>query len=123
MYTFHMSWPFRAWALALVLSWGLIPQLACFMPDQAPTQQTMNCCQGMAGDCSSANMSQACCQTVVRANLGITAKVVRDTMPRLNAAATVTEIAPDFSINFDPLVLSRTAHAPPDKTSPSILRI
>jgi len=123
MYTLPMSWSFRAWVLLLLLSWGLIPQLACFVPDQALTPQAMDCCQGMAGDCSSANMSQACCQTVVHTNLGITVRVTREAMPTLDAAVAVTDTAPDLNINFDPLQLSRTAHAPPDTISPLILRI
>src|SRR5262245_7357703 len=94
MYTLHMSWSFRALVLAVVLAWGLAPQLACFMPDQTLSKSEMDCCQGMAGDCNSANMSShTCCETVVRTDVGIAAKVVRNLIPGFDVAAT----AIDFS--------------------------
>jgi hypothetical protein len=125
MYTLNMSWPFRALVLGVLLVWGLGPQLACFMPDQALTPDEMDCCKGMAGDCSSANMSHACCQTAVRTDVGVTAKVVRHVMPRLDIAAATTHISPDLLSWFDRYLSIETDHAPPDKPGGTslILRI
>jgi len=108
-----------------MLAWEMAPQLACFMPDQALTKPEMDCCEEMASDCSSANMSNACCQTVVRTDVGIAAKVVRNLMPKFDVA----ERAADISIAL-PLRLSRELsihnnHAPPSEALASsvILRI
>jgi hypothetical protein len=125
MYTLHMSWSFRTLALGVVLAWGLAPQLACLMPDQALTAAEMDCCKGMTGDCSSANMSQACCQTTVRTDVGIAAKVVRDVAPRLDVAAATTDILPHVFFAFDGQPPRQADHAPPDnpRNSSQVLRI
>jgi hypothetical protein len=125
MYTFHMSWWFRTLVLALVMAWGIAPQLACLMPDQTLTPAEMDCCKGMAGDCSSANMSQACCQTTVRTEVGITAKVVRQVMPGLDLAAATTNSLPDPFFAFDGRPPGQTDHAPPVNpgNSSQVLRI
>jgi hypothetical protein len=47
--------------LVVLLAWGLAPQIACLMPEQMATQSEMDCCEGVATDCSAANMSQTCC--------------------------------------------------------------
>src|SRR5262249_1346617 len=94
MYTLHMSWSFRALVLCALIGCGLAPQLVCFMPDPTLTRSEMDCCEGMASECSAANMSHACCQTVVRTDVGIAARVVRNLMPRFDVA----ESAIDFSI-------------------------
>jgi hypothetical protein len=107
------------------MAWGIAPQLACFMPEQALTAAEMDCCKGMAGDCSSANMSQACCQTSVRTEVGVAAKVVRDVTPRLDLAAAATNALPDTFFAFDRDLPRQKDHAPPDssgKSSP-VLRI
>jgi hypothetical protein len=120
-----MSWSFRTVALGVVLAWGLAPQLACLMPDQTLTPAEMDCCKGMAGDCSSANMSQACCQTVVRTEVGVVAKVIRHVMPRLGAAAAATAIVPQTLVPLDRQTFHEADHAPLDKPggSPLVLRI
>jgi hypothetical protein len=125
MYTLHMSWSFRTLALGVVVAWGLGPQLACFMPDQALTRADMDCCKGMAGDCNSANMSQACCQTAVRTEVGVAAKVVRHVMPRLDVAAATTSTVPDVFFAFDRQPARQKDHAPPDSlgNSSPVLRI
>jgi hypothetical protein len=123
MYTFHMPWPFRALVIGVLLSWGLAPQLACFMPGQMPTQSEMDCCQGMAGDCSGANMSHACCQTVVRTDLGVAAKIIRHVVPRQDQLAAVTDRAPDLRIRFDNQFITETDHAPPGRLAGSSLTL
>src|SRR5215470_9767215 len=87
MYTFHMSWSFRGLVLAVLLGWGLAPQLVCFMPDQTPASSEMDCCKGMAADCNDANMSQACCQTVVRTDIGIAARTTHNLELRVQTPA------------------------------------
>ena len=125
MYTLHMSLPFRVLVLGVLVSCGLGPQLACFMPDQKLTQSEMDCCKGMAGDCSAANMSQACCQTVVRTDTGVAAKIVRYGMPRTEVAAASTHISADSVLPFDRHLSLPSDHAPPDKSGGTslILRI
>jgi hypothetical protein len=125
IYTLHMSWPFRALVLGVVLSWGLCPQLACFMPVQAPTPAEMDCCKGLSSDCNSSNMSQACCQTAVRLEAGVAAKVFRHAAPRLAVAAVAANAVHDLLIPFDRQLSIQTDHAPPDSpgNSSPVLRI
>jgi hypothetical protein len=125
MYTLQMSWPFRSLVLGILLAWGIAPQLACFMPDQAPTPAEMDCCKEMVGDCTSATMSHACCKTVIRTDLGIATKVVRHGLPELGVADGTPTIALDFSPHFDSHFSRPTDHAPPDKAGGSslVLRI
>ena len=125
MYTLHMSWPFRTLVLGLLLAWGLAPQLACFMPDQPLTAAEMDCCKEMASDCSTANMTHACCKTVVRTDPGVAAKVVRHDVPQLAVADRTLNIAAELSRNFDSQFSRQTDHAPPVKGGGSslVLRI
>jgi len=120
-----MSWPFRALALGVLLSWGLAPQLACFMPDQTLTQSDMDCCKGMAGDCSASTMSHACCQTVVRTDLGVAAQIIRHVIPRSEIAAASAGRAPDLLIRLDHQFSTESVHPPPGNSGGSslILRI
>jgi hypothetical protein len=125
MYTLPMSSCFRLLVLAILLTVGLAPQLACFMPDEGAMQADMDCCKGMTGDCSAANMSHACCQTVVRTDVGLTAETIQHAMPRVDVAeyggnivsTSLVPIYGDFS--------RQTDHAPPDKPGqfPLVLRI
>jgi hypothetical protein len=122
MYTLHMFWPFRGLVLVVLLVWGLAPQLACLMPEPTATQSEMDCCKGMAADCSTANMSQTCCQTVVRTDIGIVAKTDRNMMPLCVAAYTIV-ILPALRASFDLPALEQSDHAPPPGGSSLILRI
>src|SRR5262249_17139469 len=122
MYTFHMFWPFRGLVLAVLLGWGLAPQLACLMPEPTASQSEMDCCKGMAADCSAANMSQTCCQTVVRTDIGIVAKTDRNMMPMCVAGNAVV-LLPALTASFDPPALKPSDHAPPPGGSFLILRI
>ena len=125
MYTSQMSWRFRTLVLGLVLAWGLAPQLACFMPDQALTPAEMDCCKEMAADCGTANMTHACCKTVVRTDPGVAAKVVRHDLPQLAVADQTPNIVAEFSASFDTQLSRQTDHAPPDEAGGSslVLRI
>jgi hypothetical protein len=122
MYTFYMFWPIRGLVLAVLLAWGLAPQLACLMPEQSATQSEMDCCKRMAADCSAANMSQTCCQTAVRTDIGIVAKTSRNMVP-LCVASNAIVILPSLSASFDPPALKPSGHAPPPGGSSLILRI
>jgi len=77
MYTLHMTWSFRALVLSVAMVWGLLPQLACFMPDSTPTPAEMECCKEMMNDCSGMNMSHDCCRTPPHTDVGIIAKATR----------------------------------------------
>jgi hypothetical protein len=120
-----MSRSFRGLVLAVVLAWGLAPQLACFMPDKALTKSEMDCCEGMSGDCNSASMTDACCQSVVRTDVGIAARVARNLMPGFEVA----ERAVDISIALPHMQSYELSihqnHAPPHEFlgSSVILRI
>jgi hypothetical protein len=120
-----MSWSFRTLALSVVLAWGLVPQLACFMPDQARTKSEMDCCEGMSSaDCNSANMHD-CCQTVVRTNFGVAMKVVRNVVPPVDAINSWIAIqVPVDHDGFRELSIQDSHAPPPDPVvSSSILRI
>ena len=125
MYTLHMSWPFRALVLTVVVAWAIAPQLACFMPDQTFTKSETDCCQQMATDCSSANMSDACCRTMVRTDVGIAAKVVRNIMPRFDVAERAIDISIALPSNGSRGLSIHNSHAPPAESlvSSVILRI
>jgi hypothetical protein len=80
--------------VAMALVWGLVPQIACFLPDQLLTASEKDCCETMAGQCG--QMDMPCCRTVVRTDMtAIQAQVVRSINPALNAVpvAPVTSCA------------------------------
>jgi hypothetical protein len=96
------------------------------MPDQMVTPAEMDCCKGMAGDCSSATISQACCQTVVRTDVGIVAKVLGRGIPHQDAFGTAADFGLNLPFNFDHETSRQAFHGPPDKPgggSSLILRI
>jgi hypothetical protein len=125
MYTLTMSLPSRLLVLGVLVSLGVAPQLACFMPDQPVTPPDMDCCKEMIGACTGPNMSHQCCQTVAPLDLGLTAKTFRHMMPHLEFASTLIEIAPHSFFGSDGQSSKRTDNAPPDKQSQSslVLRI
>jgi hypothetical protein len=115
MYTLHMSWPFQAVVFGILLSLGIGPELACFMPDQTATQADMDCCKEMIGACTAPDMSHECCRVTAPAELGLAGKALHHVVSRLELARATTDIAPDLlSLVAGPL--SRTTdHAPPDE--------
>jgi hypothetical protein len=125
VYTQPMSWSFRALVFSIVLAWGLLPQVACFMPDHAVTPAEMDCCKGMSSDCSGANMAHACCQTVIRPIVGVAAKVLRTLEPPAIVAEPTVNTATALPQNSALEFLLIHSHAPPaDPTiSALILRI
>jgi hypothetical protein len=125
VYTEAMSWSFRSLVFSIVLAWGFLPQVACFMPDQAATPAEMDCCKGMSGDCSGANMAHACCQTIVRPSVGIAVKLLRSLeKPTLVAEHTIKL---ETSIPRNPaseVLLIQDQAPPPDPAlSTLVLRI
>src|SRR5262249_35224504 len=111
---------FRAFVLIMVLMWAVAPQLACFVPEQTPTQSEMDCCKGMAGDCNS-TMSGACCRTVVQAEVGIATKVIRHFEPVAQIANVTTAVVP-VSLSGSSRQLSNLSdNLPPDKPDDSFL--
>jgi hypothetical protein len=92
------------------------------MPEPAATQSEMDCCKGMAAGCSAANMSQTCCQTVVRTDISIVAKTDPNMMPLCVAANAIVNL-PALRASVDPPALKQSDHAPPRGGSPVILRI
>ena len=124
MYTLHMSWSVRALVLTVAFACGLAPQVACFMPGQPLTQSEMDCCQGMSGDCSRANISYACCRTIVRTDVGVAAKVVRNLTPPIAAAEGGSGLsAALLHDGFRELSIHNSHAPPPEPVVSSILRI
>jgi hypothetical protein len=125
MYTLHMSWQFRTFVLGVLLTCGLASQVACFMPDQALTTAEMDCCKTMAGDCSGANMTHACCKTVVRSELGVAARIDRHDVTQLDVVDRTSNVATECFLQFDRRLSRHTDHDAPDKAGGDslILRI
>ena len=125
MYTLHMSWPFRALVLLILLGWGIAPELICFIPDQpsSSSQAEVDCCQKMAGECGNTQMSHQCCRPEVKTQIGVAAKIIRQSMPVSEAAKWNPDITTALHDCWK--VLATTIDRPPDKPllSPSILRI
>ena len=121
-----MSRLFRALVVAVILAWGLVPQLACFVPEQMLTQAEQDCCEKMAAECGGTmTMSHACCRTVVRADSGIATKATRDVMPRVDVAEVFTEAVPVLLSHVSSDAARQTDHAPPGTLTVSslVLRI
>jgi len=112
-------------ALFVVLLWGVAPQLACLMPDQALTPPEMDCCKEMASDCGNPSMTHACCRTVIRTDIGVTAQSTRSVMPQLESAASaVTAFAPVAQFGSGEVFIHDSHAPPPEFEVPSqILRI
>ena len=112
--------------LAIVVAWGFVPQLACFLPEPMLTEAERDCCEKMAGECGGTNMIHACCRTVVRTDVGIASKEVRNVMLQFAAAGEAPDdIVPAPLFSFSRELSLEGDHAPPDKPSGSslILRI
>jgi hypothetical protein len=126
MYTLPMSWTFRALAVAVILAWGFVPQLACFVPEQMLTQAEQDCCAKMAAECGGTmTMSHACCRAVVRPDAGIVTKATRDVMPRVDVAEIWAEAVPVLLPDVSRDTVRQTDHAPPGALTVSslVLRI
>ena len=107
-----MSWSLRVLVVTVTLIWGLAPQLACFMPDQALTQHEMDCCEQMAGTCSQTDMS--CCRPVVRTDVpGLAARPVRNIGPDVHIAPRPVSIAGTVPANVLAEFPIQNDHAPP----------
>ena len=120
MYTLHMTWSFRALVLSVAMVWGLVPQLACFMPDPAAMPAEMECCKEMMNDCSGMNMSHDCCRTPPHADLGIIAKATRASA--LHIAEAVMFHVESSSVPTSSQRLSvRDTHSPPHDYEASLL--
>ena len=119
-----MSGSFRAFVLIMVVIWAVAPQLACFVPEQTPAQSEMGCCKGMAGDCNP-TMSQECCQTLARVEVGIVAKVIRHFEPLAQIANVATDVVPVSLLVSHRQISNLSDDAPPGKPNGSslILRI
>ena len=120
MYTLHMTWSFRALVLSVAMIWGLVPQLACFMPDPTPTPAEMECCKEMMNDCSGMNMSHDCCRTPPHTDVGIIVKALR--VSALHMAEAVVFNVESFSVPASSRRLSvQDPHSPPHDYEPSLL--
>jgi hypothetical protein len=99
-------------SICVVFLWGVAPQIACFMPDQALTQPEMDCCKEMVTDCGNPSMNHSCCRTVVRTDIGITAEASRF-IPRMDSTTnTLTIFASVLPIGFSETFIHES-HAPP----------
>jgi hypothetical protein len=97
--------------------WALMPQLACFFPEEMLTESESECCRQMASDCDEANMPQHdCCRTLVQPNVATSAKALRDLNPHFEVLATVIAFETPSLPLFDDVAAGsvRNIHAPPD---------
>jgi hypothetical protein len=108
-----------------MLTGTLVPQLACFMPGDAITKPEMDCCKDMTGDCTGTNMSHPCCQMVVRSEIGVAAKVIKNATPDFSMTDGATDISAAVSGSGYQKGPIHDIHAPPPVTigSSSVLRI
>jgi hypothetical protein len=123
MYTLPMSWSFRVLVVGVVMAWGLGPQLACFMPENMLTEAERDCCEKMASECGGTNMSHECCRTVVRSDVGIATKIVRNVMPHFDVASPTAETHVILCLTFFPQFLIADGHAPPGQAGVSFLTL
>ncbi len=102
--------PFRWLALTFTMLIALLPQLACFLPEQRVLTATeIECCEHMAGECGQAFMqSHECCAGTVRLDAAIVAKARREVSPH---------------DEFTTLVVSPQLPALPSMTSLVTLRV
>jgi len=121
--------PLRWFALTFTMLSALIPQLACFLPEQrVMTASEIECCEHMAGECGQAFMqAHECCAGTVRLEVAMVAKACREvSTPEEFTALALSPELPGLphAIYVVPL-LSEANHAPPPHpVSPSpILRI
>jgi hypothetical protein len=94
MYTVHMSLPFRILVLSVATLWALVPQLACFVPEEMLTEAEEECCRQMANECGGTNMSHECCPNPVRIDVGTAAKVIRHAAPQFQIAGILEMATP-----------------------------
>ena len=111
-------------ALSVAMLWALVPQIACFMPDQM-TETEQQCCKQMANNCGGAAMSHECCKTVVRPDVGTLAATIRGIAPDFNVAARTFNAAAAVALPQSGDLAATFIHAPPHdiQASPVILRI
>src|SRR2546421_6369558 len=110
-----MSWRFRVLVFGLLVTVGLGPQLACFMPDQPAARSDMECCKEMIGACTAPNSSSDCCQMSAPAPPALAAKAVPHVSPRLALMDTPTEIASHVLFAADRQTSRYADPGPPDE--------
>ena len=124
MYTLGMSWPFRILVLSVAMLWAVVPQIACFMPDEMLTDVEKECCKQMANECGGTNMSHECCANPVRIDVGTAAKAIRHAAPQFQVAG-ILNIATTPALPAGSRLPAQDSQAPPHNSdiSPLILRI
>src|SRR2546422_10088099 len=120
-----MSWAFRASVILLVMAWGLVPQVTCFVSEETASQAQRDCCKEMANDCSGTNTSMDCCRIVARSDLGVAAKIIRLIQPHVDAAEITPDIAASPIPTFTYRLVNLSDHSPPPDAGVSslVLRI
>jgi len=106
--------------MSLALLWAIAPQLACFMPGEVLTEAEHECCKEMLEACGGMNMTHDCCQPVIRSDVGIVAKSIRNVAPQLSIVGKPNEIATPWVFGpHGPAVMN--THAPPFDPGASFL--
>ena len=126
MYTFYMSWSFRALVFSAVFVWALVPQLTCFLPETTMTESEADCCKAMPADCGQANMpsSHVCCRQVFRSESAALSATRQITPPVESPATLATFKLPSLPVTTDWSGFSvRSFHAPPPDPQVSSLNL
>ena len=106
-------------AILLVL-WGVLPALACLLPQRALTPSEMKCCAHMAGNCGGKmQLSHSCCKPV--ANQGVAVLTAANQVKPISMALLVTPLSADSSpLAFHSVTREQRVHPPPHGDAPSI---
>ena len=111
----------RIFAVVLLLVlWGVLPALACLLPQRALTPSEMKCCAHMAGNCGGKmQLSHSCCKPV--ANQGVAVLTAANQVKPISMALLVTPLSADSSpLVFRSATREQRVHPPPHGDAPSI---
>jgi len=111
----------RIFAVVLLLVlWGVLPALACLLPQRALTPSEMKCCAQMAGNCGGKmQTSHSCCKPA--ADAGSAMLTAANHVKPISMALLVTPFSADSSpLGVHSTVGERRVHPPPHGDAPSI---
>src|SRR5438874_3904437 len=111
----------RIFAVVLLLVlWGVLPALACLLPQRALTPSEMKCCAQMAGNCGGKmQTSHSCCKPAT--DSGSAMLTAASHVKPISMASLVAPLSADSSpLAFRSMISERRVHPPPHADAPSI---
>ena len=105
----------RIFAVVLLLVlWGVLPALACLLPQRALTPSEMKCCAQMAGNCSGKmQTSHSCCKPA--ADAGSAMLTAANHVKPISMALLVTPFSADSSpLGVHSIIRDWQVHPPPE---------